>query len=60
MLGGQGAAGANALLQSWEGENAYCAPPWSLIGRVHLATSVLSEVKIDTVGLQPQQRCHLQ
>jgi hypothetical protein len=34
MLGGQGAAGANALLQSWEGENAYCAPPWSLIGRV--------------------------
>ena len=34
MLGGEGAAGANALLQDWEGENAYCAPPWALIDRV--------------------------
>ncbi|WIA35900.1 hypothetical protein OEZ86_004279 [Tetradesmus obliquus] len=34
MLGGEGAVGANALLQDWEGENAYCAPPWALIGRV--------------------------
>ena len=34
MLGGGRAAGENALLQSWEGENAYAAPPWKLIGAV--------------------------
>ena len=34
MLGDGGAAGANALEQSWEGENAYCAPPWALISKV--------------------------
>jgi hypothetical protein len=34
MLGGDGAAGANALEQSWEGENAFCAPPWAYISRV--------------------------
>jgi hypothetical protein len=34
MLGGEGAAGANALVQDWDGENAYCAPPWSLIYKV--------------------------
>ena len=34
MLGGEGASGANALLQSWDGENAYCAPPWGLIPKV--------------------------
>jgi len=34
MLGGGRAAGENALLQSWEGENAYVAPPWKLIGAV--------------------------
>lgn len=34
MLGGDGAAGANALEQSWEGENAYCAPPWAYISKV--------------------------
>ena len=34
MLGSDGALGANALQQSWEGENAYCAPPWAYIGRV--------------------------
>lgn len=34
MLGGAGAAGANALLQCWDGENAYCVPPWGLIPKV--------------------------
>lgn len=34
MLGAGRAAGENALLQSWEGENAYAAPPWKLIGAV--------------------------
>jgi hypothetical protein len=34
MLGGDGAAGANALMQSWDTENAYCAPPWSLIPKI--------------------------
>jgi len=34
MLGEGGAAGANAFLQSWDGENAYCAPPWGLIPKV--------------------------
>lgn len=33
MLGGDGAAGANALLQDWDGENAYCAPPWALVAK---------------------------
>jgi hypothetical protein len=34
MLGGGKAEADNALLQSWEGENAYAAPPWKLIGDV--------------------------
>jgi hypothetical protein len=34
MIGGGRAAGDNALLQSWEGENAYAAPPWKLVGAV--------------------------
>jgi len=33
MLGGDGAAGANARLQDWDGENAYCAPPWALVAK---------------------------
>ena len=34
MLGEDGALGGDALQQSWEGENAYAAPPWKLIGKV--------------------------
>jgi hypothetical protein len=34
MLGGGKATGDNALLQCWEGENAYAAPPWKLLGAV--------------------------
>ena len=34
MLGAGKAEGENAMLQSWEGENAYAAPPWKLVGAV--------------------------
>jgi hypothetical protein len=44
MLGGEGAAGANALVQGWDAENAYCAPPWSLIPKVLK--------KVDTSAMQ--------
>ena len=49
MLGGGRAVGDNALLQSWEGEKAYAAPPWKLIGAAVRKLSSCSRVECTLV-----------